>query len=149
MKIIWRDIHWLRLFFIITCIIIDIGIIYLLIFDFNPFGLIISIVPLFLTILLFRYKLTYITSEGIRIGNAPDDTYGKIKLMNSSFLSWKEIKEIKIINHQVSRNICWIIKPFISIKSKKGRRYECFIANPKGFSNALEKLHKSSLLKNN
>ncbi|MBI5003344.1 hypothetical protein HZC31_08225 [Candidatus Woesearchaeota archaeon] len=65
---------------------------------------------------------------------------------NTIFLEWEKIKQITIINRAVIISHYSVLKPFLVIKTKGGRKYECFLAQPKGFMRALKSINKEHLL---
>jgi hypothetical protein len=149
---IWRDTHYFRIFLLICSYIFLLFYLKAVIKYFSNdvkqslLLILIMCIPILFIINILRTRLTYITSEGIRIGNAPEDTYERIKLPKTIFLSWKEIDKITIINRVVKHNFRQVLRPFLIVKSKKGKRYECFIAQPRSFLEALKKLNKFNLV---
>jgi len=155
MEIIWKDFNYMKLFLFIGVILIGWLSVYTItkdykmqIYDFNTLASVLGIgFSVFFLYNLIRTKLIYISNEGIRIGNAPDDRYQHIKLKNkATFLKWNEIKSIKIERHQVRRMAAYDLIDFLVIKIKAGKKYQSFIARPKGFVNALKQLKKDHLL---
>jgi hypothetical protein len=104
---------------------------------------------LYYFISMWTPKPTYVAVGGIRIGDIPNDGYElnifKFK-RESTFLSWSQIKNVNIINKSVKHNFLLVLKPFLVVRSKDGRKYQTFIANPKGFVKALKELKKDKLL---
>ena len=148
---IWRDTHSLRIFFLIFFYAILIMCLRMLIINTPDSAqsvilaaLIVSI-PVFVLINIHRNRLVFVNKKGIRVGNTLQDNYEKIILPCVHFLQWEEISNIKIINRVVTHNTRSVLRPFLNIKSRDGKRYECFIANPDGFKEALKKLNKSNL----
>ncbi len=153
MEKIWRDFHFLKTSLLVVFILF-------LVFAFFVYVkelgfiltkqlfllLIVLCVPLYFILGMIRNRLTYITSEGIRIGNAYDDSYERVLLKQKpKYLLWNEIKEIKIIGREVPRpGYKWLVD-FLIIKTKNGQKYECFIADPKGFVKAIKELKKDHL----
>lgn len=154
MRRIWKDFHFLKtsllvifiLFFTFSFIVYIKELGFILTKQLFLLSIVLS-VPLYFIIGMLRNRLTYITSEGIRIGNAYDDSYERIFLKQKpTFIEWNKIKEIKIIGKEVPRpGYKWLVD-FLIIKTKEGKKYQSFIARPKGFIQALKKLKKSSLL---
>lgn len=155
MVVIWRDISYLRIFFIFLCLIslayaivtvaqnptinfflnitfsTSIFYIFILIFTFN----------------LFRMKLCYIANQGIRIGNTPDTHYIAFKLKQKPrFFRWKEIDYLKIVGRRVWRAFGGRYNVLI-LKTKSGKKYECLIARPQKFINKLSEINKKNLFK--
>ena len=93
-----------------------------------------------------RIKLTYITKEGIRIGNASDDMYDKFKLKQPHLYKWNEIKYVKIVGKEIRRPFHDDLINVLILRPKKAVKKECFIARPKGFVKVLNQLGKSYLL---
>ena len=152
-KKLWKDLHIARIENYIIFISFFLFAFYTIIKDYNTeefssdfFPSIIAIIICLIFIyILIRTRLTYITNKGISIGNAQDDNYEKLKLKKTVFIYWKNIKEIKIVRHEVGR-MGWVaLKQFLVIKTKEGKTYESFIANYKGFIKIMKKLNKAHL----
>ena len=161
-KIIWRDIDIPQIIISLIFLIL----LFIFIFYLNPFKNIHSlfgilylklgesigfpfmiIVFIFFIYQTFRIKLTYITNDGIRIGNAPDHKYTCLKLKQKPiFLEWGQIKQINIVNHAILVKYFSILKPFIIVKTNNRKKYECFLAQPKGFVKALKSINRQHLL---
>lgn len=154
MKKIWKDVNIMRIVFFITNIIL----IPFIIYDAykkdlgggNPVLLLAYLFAFLLCGLIFintiRTKLTYLTIDGIRIGNAPDDRYQHFKLTKKAlFIKWNEIKSIKTVRHEVRRMAWAELKDFLVIKTKDGEVYQSFIAQPKGFIKNVKDLKKDYL----
>ena len=102
---IWKDWHIKKYVTILICIS-SFFIFLFLFFDklFNPtlslnYLSIIIILTFFavLSINVLRINLTFITKEGIKIGNAPDNSYERFRFkQKSSLIKWNNIEEIKI-----------------------------------------------------
>jgi hypothetical protein len=91
--------------------------------------------------------MTYITNEGIRIGNAPDDMYDKFKFKQiPQFYKWNEIKYLKIAGKEIRRPMHNVLINMIILMPKKGIKKECFIARPKEFIDILRRMNKGHLL---
>lgn len=155
MQKVWRDIHFLAVFYVTFFIVFLIYVLIVFIKE-GGFGsvnrtylwfVVIFVFPTYFFVGIIRNKLTYITKDGIRIGNAHDDAYGKFFLkQKQKFFTWDEVKKIKIIGRQVPRpGYSWIID-YLIITTTDGKKYECFIAQPKGFVQALRQLKKAHLL---
>jgi len=154
MKKIWKDINIMRIVLFITNLIL----IPFIIYDAykknlgggNPILLLAYLFAFLLCGLIFinsiRTKLTYVTNEGIRIGNAPDDKYQHIKLTKKAlFIKWDEINSIKIVRHEVRRMAWFDLINYLVIKTKGGKVYESFIAKPNGFIKNVKDLKKDYL----
>ena len=154
-RIIWRDIDRFK---IVNYVII------LGFFTFFAYGLIVEhqdfivwpsiLIMGVLTFLLYgfianlRIKLTYITTDGIRVGNAPDDVYTKMRLKNKPlFLKWTQIKSIRIYEEPVRHNFLIVKRPFLEIINLDNKRFKCFLSNPSEFIQTLRKLNKDRLIK--
>lgn len=152
MEIVWKDFHLRRilLFFlsIITISFIAYNYLYRQL-KWNEALLSIFILLFFIYILIniAMTKLTYVTKNGIRIGNILDDNYERIKsLKKTMFLDWVDIKEIKVYGKVTHRIWIEVLVDFLVIKTKPGKKYESFIANPKGFLKAIKRLNKGKLV---
>ena len=147
---LWKDFHITRLINLLFAFLLISIPIYIIIKEYNNgeyslSGIIFLIFWIYFSNILLRTRLTYITNEGINIGNAPDDNYEKLKLKKIVFIYWKDIKEIKIVRHEVGR-MGWVaLKQFLVIKTKEGKAYKSFISNYKGFIKIMKKLNKSNL----
>jgi len=151
----WRDLHWYK----ILSYIISLG--FFLFFSFSLFSersydLVnillfggISCFSLYLFFATLTTKLTYITQEGIRIGNATNDTYSRIIFSGSPFLEWNQIRKIYITNNVVRHGWVLFLRPFLIIKLKNGKTYKTFVARPRNFIKTLRELKKEDLLSKN
>lgn len=149
---VWKDTHYFRIFLLSLGYIFVIFMIWI---SFNnlelnikrvSINLIILLIPIIIITNIHRNRLSFITNEGIFMGNTILDNYEKIILPKNAFLSWKEIDTIKISNHTVNHNTRLVLRPFLNIKSKDGKKYECFIAQPESFVQALKKLNRFNLM---
>ena len=105
---------------------------------------------LLLTLHILRVRLSFILPDSIRIGNAPDDTYEIFRLKQKpTTISWNDIKKIKIFGRQIRHPLNSVNIDILSIKTKDNKKYESFIAQPKGFIQAIKKLKKTHLLSKN
>lgn len=96
---------------------------------------------------IFRVKLSYIDSNGIRIGNAPDDSYEKFKLNQKiHYIEWSQINNIKIKGRGIKRPTHMDVIDILTVNIKDNQKYESFIADPKGFLKALKSLKKDKLV---
>ena len=148
--IVWKDFHIIRFIYLLILFILNPISIYLIIKDYlmGDYRLDAILLLIFCTYFLnsiLRTKLTQVSKKGIRIGNAIDDKYEKLKLKKSILIDWKNIKAIKIIGHEIRRQSGFDVKNFLSIKTKEGKTYESFIANYKGFIKIMKKLNKAHL----
>lgn len=152
MKKIWQDRHYIGIFiFLIALAWLSLGLLifattnlsairFLIIFIF-------CVIPLYIVANFLRTMLTCITKEGIRFGNAKDDSYQEFLFKRRpGFLSWDKIKEIEIIGRVIRRPYSTGLINILIVKSKDGKKHECFIANPKGFVKTIKDLKKSYLL---
>lgn len=149
-RIIWRDFHLKRcliILFIIAFVIYGLFVVRPITIDtiFSRM-VILPLIPLLLLLLVLRIKLTYVTENGIRIGNAPNGEYYSIKLSKSKFIIWREIKTVQIYKKTVKQPLMLDYQNFLLIKTKNTQIYESFVANPKGFIQTLKKLNKHHLL---
>ncbi len=152
---VWRDIHIKKYIYIAICLGMFITFTFLGHNNLlNPeisldyFSLILILIfSGVLLINILRIKLSAIYVSGIRIGNAPDNSYEKFRLKQKPLLIlWGNIKEIKIYGKDVSTALAPGIINLIRIKLNTGQIYECFIAQPKGFVKTLKDLNKHHLL---
>ena len=152
---IWKDFHLRR---IVEALIILIFFSYLIIelifyLDTSSPRVYLYILLLFFllgVINLFRQKLTYLATDGIRIGNASKDSYDFIKLKyKAEFILWEEIKSITIKGRSIRKPFHIIFVDFLIIKTKDNKKHESYIAKPKEFINTLKILKKESLLSKN
>lgn len=96
---------------------------------------------------LSRYKLNYVTNEGIRIGNAYLDNEKDVFLkQKATFLNWDEIKSIKIKGKASMGAFASTINDFLFVQTKKGNQLNCFLADNKGFVESLKKIKRFGLL---
>ncbi len=158
MKKLWKD-HWpwWSYFIVVIVFLTLIPIISFLyefklalltdIFNILSF-LIIFLVFLFMLITILSHRLSSMTTEGIYMGTVSrDDHIENPKLYLRTFLSWKEIKKIKIIKKKTKRS--YGIMDFVStlkITSKNGKIYQCYINDMPGFYKNINFVSKHSLL---
>ena len=151
-NIIWRDIHWYQ----ILSAVLGLGMFlyfawglieYSSSFDIflNSLSLIVTLMCLYFFIATIMTKLTYITSDGVRIGNAPNDMYSSIRLGPAPFLKWKDITSLKIQKKAVRHGWVALLVPFLIVRTK-GKTYKTFLARPVAFQLTLKRLHKDHLL---
>lgn len=107
-----------------------------------------AIISLFCIISVLSHKLSYVTKEGIHVGNVTrDDHIERMMKRLRVFVPWKEIKKIKIIKKKTKRS--YGIMDFVStlqVIPKKGKILECYINDIAGFTKALKSAGKSALL---
>ncbi len=140
MEKVWKDFNFRWLIILFGQILLSLILIYAVVKEnaFEKYKIIIiliSLVPLFMFFNLIRIKLTYITSDGIGIGNAKNFDYSSIFLTHKpTFLKWKSIKNIKIVGKEYRGNfgIMWKIH-ILTIRTKDGKNFECYLAKPEGF----------------
>ncbi len=155
MEKIWQDRH-IKKYILITITSIAFLVFLIISFDdlfmpklnldyFSIMGILIFLLLLIIHIL--RVRLNFVTKNGIRIGNAPDDSYEVFRLKQKPILiKWSDIKEIKIFGREVRRPLNSAIIDMLTIKTKSNKKYECFVAKPKGFVQALKTVKKTHLL---
>ena len=152
---IWKEVYLRRYIYLAICISGFLVFSYIFFDDIFSIELnldyfsIVIILGFFLLLLMhiLRVKLTFFTKEVIRIGNAPDDSYEVFRLKQKpSVINWSDVKEIKIFGREVRRPLNSAIINMLAIKTKSNKKYECFIAQPKGFIQALKTLKKTHLL---
>lgn len=152
MEKIWKDFHLrMVIYFFLSISLISFVIYYY--FYKQPgwnellLSLFILIFSIFILFNIVKTKLTYITSGGVRIGNAQEDSYERFNLKKETiFINWEEVKEIKIIRKVTKRSFREILIDYIVIKTRDNEKYESFIANPNGFLKTLKKLNKGRLV---
>ena len=156
MKRLWTDIHIFKIFLIFFSIV------FITFFVYAPFKerisysiyfWIIYLVGLCFFIYLFLLvsipKSTYVTDQGIRVGNIPNHIYDYNLFTftrKAIFLEWDEIKNIKILNKEVNHATIMMLNTILTINSKQGKRYDTFIADPKNFVFTLKSLNKNKLI---
>lgn len=156
-NIIWEDSKqkpgFLDFFLMAIIVVIFLmGIFFVEFLSVEFFGLLFIAFVFFLTFVsAFRIKYIVIEKEGIWTGN---NTHGQMLLkllwlnQKNTFISWNKIDKIKISEKLVSFSHTGGNAPFILVKTKSGEKYECLIANPKGFINSFNLLRKQNLLTN-
>lgn len=147
--IVWRDFHikrYLIVLFITAFMIFAINASNPTLDDLLSRKIILPLVPLLLLIIVLRIKLTYVREDGICIGNAPNGEYYSLKLSKPKFIIWDVIKLIKIYNKAIKQPLMVDYQSFLLVTTKDNIKYECFIAQPKGFVKALKNLNKHHLL---
>ena len=146
---IWRDFHfkrWFVLSFLLVFLIMSINAVRPTLDTLFTKIMILPLVPLLLFFLVLRIKLTYVNSEGIRIGNALNGEYYSIRLNRPKFIKWHEIKQIQIKRKAVKQPLMMDYQSFLNIKTKDGKNYESFLAQPQKFIETLKILGKQNLL---
>ncbi|MEK6875869.1 MAG: hypothetical protein AABX63_00540 [Nanoarchaeota archaeon] len=155
MEKIWKDRHIKRYIYLLICTSGFLVFSYIFFDDiFNielslDYFSIIIILGFFFLLLMhtLRAKLNFVTKEGIRIGNAPDDSYEIFRLKQKpTVINWADIKVIKIFGREVRRILNSAIIDILTIRTKDNNKYESFIADPKGFVKVLKSLNKEHLL---
>lgn len=100
---------------------------------------------LLVSFMWMRVKLTYITKEGIRIGNAYFNCGNDIILRQKpTFLKWGKIKSLKI-KGRVSLGGISILNDYLVLETVEGRKFECFLNKPNDFLKTIKTLGKSNL----
>ena|SRR3989338_7197375 len=150
---IWKDFHPKRIFWLTLMLILLVVFFVSLkdIFNSNNqyeiiSGVFVIVLIFFFLFNLIRTDLSYITKNGIRLGNTKDDKYQSFKLQKSHFSTWNDIHSIKIKGRVVKRPTYADLIDVLEIKSKDNEKYECFIAQPQEFIKALKQLNKQHLL---
>ncbi len=104
---------------------------------------------LFFLIILYvflRSKLSYVTEQGIRIGNIYRNSERDLFLkQKSSLFFWKDINKINIVRREVRGKGMSLLRNFLVLKLKKKGDLECFINDKDGFIKSLKKLGKYNL----
>jgi hypothetical protein len=147
-KIIWEDKHLKKYLLIGSCLIF---ISICLAFaenrpDFMMRSIIALLFPIPLLIIVLRARLTYITKQGIRIGNAKTGDYNALKLSKPKLILWGDINTIRIQMKSVDYPLSKNMEAFLLIITKGGQKYESFIAQPTQFVEAIKKLNHGKLL---
>ncbi len=105
------------------------------------------IISLYILIKMLSHNFS-IYNNGIMMDSLKYKRLGEFKIEESRvFIPWSDIKYISLKNYLVGASYVKNPKPFVSIKTKKGRRYECLVYDPLGFLNALNNIGKSNLVK--
>ncbi len=106
------------------------------------------LISLFCVVSVLTHKLSYFTKDGIHIGNVRrDDHLDNLKFKLRKFVSWNNIKKLKVIKKKCKRS--YGIMDFVStlqVIPRKGKVLECYINDISGFSKALKSAGKSFLL---
>src|SRR3989338_281579 len=157
-EIIWEDLKQKEYFFVYIILIIILFTFFISIFvveflSFEFFGLL-FIMLYFILLFIFGLKKRYIIIErgGLWSGN---NTSGQLldKLFvlkqKNTFIFWNDISKIEIIKKIIAVSYAGGMVPFVAIKTKYGKEYECLIVNIEGFKKALKKLNKYHLLSKN
>lgn len=100
-------------------------------------------------VLGIRIKYIIIEKEGIWSGNnTSGQMINKIFILKqkNNFILFKNIDELKIKEKNIYFSYVANKSNFLIIKTKDGKEYECAIADPRGFIDALKKLNKHHLL---
>jgi len=158
MEKIWKDNHIKKYIYIAICTSGFLVFSYIFFDDiFNIevsldyFSILIILGFFFLLLVhILRVKLNFVTEKGIRIGNAPDDSYEVFRLKQKpTTINWSDIREIKIFGREIRRPLNSVIIDMLAIKTRDNNKYESFIADPKGFVKAIKDLKKQHLLSKN
>jgi len=108
------------------------------------------IAPLFFFYMLFfflRRKRTYITKDGIFIGNKTfRSEWTLTPRQKPTFFDWKNVKNMKIVIKTMTTPVGSFKGEYLILTAKNGRDYECRIVDYSGFKKAIEKSGKSTLL---
>ena len=143
-----------RAFILLVCISIILVISYLLdnIFSFVPNSPPISLSLAFLFSLILylnaRLRLTFITKDGIFMGNVYFGSEQDIILRRRPmFLAWVEIRRIEIKRKEktVGRGAS-ILNDYLIIKTKDGKTIDCLLFDKAGFFHILHILGEQDLL---
>ena len=152
MKIIWKDKDNKKWIFIVTIPLIAILLAYKATKSFNNedysnfvYTLMICILLFYALIIIVKTRLTIIELDGIRVGNSPH--YRRFSLeKQQKFVKWNRIREIRLEKKPSSRIFFFIMRDYIIVIAKDGKKYESYISKPEEFKYALEKLNKSHLI---
>jgi hypothetical protein len=102
---------------------------------------------LFITLLNFTLRFSYMTLNGIRLGNYNIKYKYYFFPKKIKYFHWKDIKKIKIIGKSTYGYKIASPKDYLIIKSKiDNKSYDCYISDSRGFVKALKKLKKDYLL---
>ena len=150
MKKIWRDfsiLRWINIASALLLLFLTIGLVRFKI-DIIDYILAIPIGVIAVYILCYAIltKLTYVVISGIRIGNSTVFSLHDIK-NKPIFIQWKQIEYITIIGREIKSG--WVIHliNFLVIKTKNGKKFECYIARPKSFVSVIKDIKKDYLFK--
>ncbi len=152
MEFVWKDGHILRSILSLFMPMLFLGSVYVLInsTNTNVIGrtvvMITFILSLLFTITINSTKLTKLNKGGILVGNAKNDKYESINLSKPQFIAWKDVKRIEIIRKEVRHPVGFVLNNFLIVTTKSHKTNICFLANARGFVNAIDQLHKSKLL---
>ncbi len=152
---VWRDFHWVKILHEISYGVMLAYGIFLTVS--NPLlsqplilvpMVIVSLLMIYVILAALLTKLTYITNNGIRVGNSHNGAYTIIPIKKKAdFILWKDVDYIMLINKVVRPGYVSFLKPFLVVKTTKGKRYDCFIACPGSFLKALKRINKDHLVK--
>ena len=159
-EIIWEDskqkpgfiIHFFL--FIVPIIFLVISIVSFMISSYlaSAAFLVLSILSLLHFILGIRMKYIVIERGGLWSGNNISgqllNKLFRLKQKNI-FIFWNDIRKIEIYDKIIAVSYAGGMVPFVAIKTKYGKEYECLIVNIEGFKKALKKLNKYHLLSKN
>ncbi|HLC65660.1 MAG TPA: hypothetical protein VJI46_06075 [Candidatus Nanoarchaeia archaeon] len=103
--------------------------------------------PVWLVYSLLRLRFSYVTSKGIRVGNAYFKHGSDIVLKQKPvFLFWGDIKDIRVVNKEYPGNIYGShLVHFLQVKTKHNESYECTLLDYKGFIGTVVRLKKTGL----
>lgn len=101
---------------------------------------------LVLILQLIRARLSYISKEGIRIGNCYRNCSKHLILKQKpTFILWDKVKNIKIFGVKERSLIHGFTSDYLSVATKDHKKYDCLLNDPKGFLKTIEDLKKSHL----
>ena len=150
-KIIWRDKNTKEILRKVVSIAMILFFLVIIVFGFSYkflFIFLLVIISLLFIPTQFKRKLSYITKNGIGIGNITYKTNANTLFFRQkpSFLKWEEIKQIEVVT-KASLSPKWSELFDYLILKKKGtnKNYECLIYDSKGFIKTIKKFKKSNL----
>lgn len=106
-------------------------------------GLVLIIVFGYFLYFQLKERVTYLSIDGVRMGNAGGDK----KKRFTSFCSWSVVSSIKIVSKGHYGPLGGGSANYLVLSKKKERKvFDCVLYDPKGFVEALKKLNKYHLL---
>jgi len=148
-SIVWRDKLSIKIFLSILFLTFII-LLSILFFISNMLWRILSLIFIVFMLVglldISRRKTVSVTKEGVYMNNVKF-VNNRIKMKQRNVLiSWSLIKEIKIVNRISRGGYFSLLRPLLVIKTKQNKLFRDILYDPKGFSQALKRISKSSLM---
>lgn len=155
LKLVWEEKLWRQYLFLVICLITFLFVLMLLIYYPESYwndtfiklaGIVLLGVFIWLFYSFARLRFNYVLKGGIRIGNAYFKHGNDLVLRQKpAFLTWKEIKQIELVNKAYLGGLYSALHHFLMVKTKNNIIYECTIYDHKGFIESIKKLKKADL----